>query len=88
MTPRTYGLLVNGQTAAAPPAPDLRAVLVSVGIVPVGEIRECKDARRRSKAGTSWIAVLPTGAKIPADVWARFGTNPYRDGNILIVELK
>lgn len=77
-----------GQVKPALSADTVRALLAAHGIIPTREIVECKDARRRSQGGTSWLVILPAGARIPADVWARFEKNAYRDGNILIVELK
>lgn len=74
--------------APAPSATDsVRALLVSAGVDPA-HIRECKDARRRSKSGTSWIVVLPKDAKLPANVWAAFEPGWYKDGQILVFEMK
>ncbi len=89
-----YGQRVEGtytvgtQPATSAPPPDVRGLLVAAGITPVSPVRECKDARRRSATGQSWIVVLPKGAKIPANVIAAFEPGWYRDGNIIVVELK
>lgn len=80
--------IASQKDAPQTPAAAIAAILRDAGIEPVRPIMECKDARRRSKDGQSWLVVLPTGARIPADVWARFEKGAYRDGNILIVELK
>lgn len=90
MTPREYGARVTGTHPgySAPPVDDLAALLVAAGIVPVSPVVECRDARRRSKTGTSWLVVLPKGTKIPMDLWAKFEDGAFREGNILIVELR
>lgn len=85
MTPRTYGLLVNGQTAAAPPAPVvIAAILRKHGIAPTSDILPCKTAY--AWGANCYAFVMPRGVVIGAarEAFKRVVV----DQRVCIVELK
>jgi len=68
-------------------AEKVKALFVAAGVTPK-HVCECRDARRRSKDMVSWLIVLPTGARIPAQVWERIEAGAWSSGSSYVVQLK